>query len=298
MNSKLYKEPIPYQDNMLSIKIIQQVKPFFSAPPGSKQHYHKEIEMLYVQEGCLEMGIQDEHHRLEPGDILLIGSSQPHITKGVASERTVYLTLHFDLQPYYDPSMLVHYRYFAEIDSPLSHVNEMFRQHAKLRNDIGRAVLDIHREMESRSRGYNMAVSLLVKQILLTILRSDSDEAARSYERLPVYPLHLVLEYVESHLKDKIEMETISKMMNLSYSYFSKYFKRVMGLSFIEYVNIRRIKQAERLLLTKDGSIAAIAEQVGITNIAHFYELFKRYNRCSPKEYAQKLASSCSPTND
>ncbi|WP_442951555.1 helix-turn-helix domain-containing protein [Paenibacillus sp. GYB004] len=49
--------------------------------------------------------------------------------------------------------------------------------------------------------------------------------------------------------------------MNLSYSYFSKYFKRVMGLSFIEYVSIRRIKQAERLLLTMDGSIATIAEQ-------------------------------------
>ncbi|RKN84773.1 helix-turn-helix domain-containing protein [Paenibacillus ginsengarvi] len=295
MNTTMYKELIAYQDNMLNINIFQQIRHFHTPFPETKYHYHKEIEMLYVQEGCLEIGIQDELHRLEPGDVVLIGTSQPHLTYAVPSEKAIYLTLHFDLQSYYDPSMLVHYRYFAEIDNPLSRVNELFRQNAKLRNDIGRTVLDIHQEMERRSSGYKMAVSLLVKQMLLAILRSDLDEAARSQEQIPAYPLHLVFEYVERHLADKIEMETISKMMNLSYSYFSKYFKRVMGLSFIEYVNIRRIKQAERLLLTKDGSIATIAEQVGITNIAHFYELFKRYNRCSPKEYALKLATSGSP---
>jgi AraC-like DNA-binding protein len=291
MRNDLFKEPIPYQDSMLSIKVAQQIRPFFSASPGALQHYHKEIELLYVQEGGLRMCIQDEQHQLEPGDVLLVGSSQPHFTQGVTSERAVYLTLHFDLAPYYDPAMMIYYRYFAEIDSPLSRVNPLFRTNAKLRTAVGQVIVDIHSEMDTRTRGYTMAVNLLVKQLMLTILRNDPEEAAQSHDRLPAYPLHPVFDYVDRHLADKIEMEAISKMMNMNYYYFSKYFKRVMGLSFIEYVNIRRIKQAERLLLTQDVSVAAIAQQVGIPNVAHFYELFKRYNHCSPKEHVQKLSS-------
>lgn len=291
MSFDIYDEPIPYQDNMLCIKIYQQIRPFFLKPARGTWHYHKEIEVLYIQEGCLEMRTPEKQYRLAPGDVLLLGSSELHSTWSVSTDRVVYLVLHFDLQPYFDLPMSMYYRYFSEIDRPLSHVNELFPRNATLRSDIGRIILDIHREMENRLAGYDMAVSLLIRQLLLTLLRSDPIEAERNRERLPAAPLRHVIDYVDRHLSEKIEMETVSKMVSMSYCYFSKYFKKVMGLSFIEYVNIRRIKKAERLLLTEDANIAVIAERAGFTNMAHFYELFKRYNRCSPKEYIQKLMS-------
>lgn len=63
----------------------------------------------------------------------------------------------------------------------------------------------------------------------------------------------------------------------------------MLGISFTDYVNRRKIQKAERLLLTQNMKVTEIAEAVGIENMAHFYELFKRYTGCKPKEYTAKL---------
>ncbi|MNR56948.1 HTH-type transcriptional activator Btr [compost metagenome] len=79
------------------------------------------------------------------------------------------------------------------------------------------------------------------------------------------------------------------KLANMSYYYFVKFFKKAIGLSFTEYVNYRKIKWAERILLTKDLSIADVGERIGMPNMAHFYKTFKKYNDCSPKQYQRKM---------
>lgn len=75
----------------------------------------------------------------------------------------------------------------------------------------------------------------------------------------------------------------------MSYTYFSKFFQKCVGVSFTDYVNRQRIRKAEQLLITKTDIVTDIAVTVGIENMAHFYELFKRYNGCTPKEYVRKL---------
>ena len=99
-----------------------------------------------------------------------------------------------------------------------------------------------------------------------------------------------IIEFVDEHLANKINMEEVSRLASMSYSYFSKFFKKATGSSFTNYVNLRRIQTAERLLVTSDSSITAIAASVGIENMAHFYKLFKRHIGCTPKEYIHRLS--------
>jgi YesN/AraC family two-component response regulator len=54
-------------------------------------------------------------------------------------------------------------------------------------------------------------------------------------------------------------------------------------------VNFRKIKWAERILLTKDLSISEVGERIGMPNMAHFYKMFRKYNECSPKEFQKKM---------
>ena len=72
---------------------------------------------------------------------------------------------------------------------------------------------------------------------------------------------------------------------NLSYSYFSRSFKRVMNQSFTEYLNYVRITKAEQLLSTTDKSISEIADEVGFSTASYFIEQFKKYKQKSPKQY-------------
>ena len=84
-------------------------------------------------------------------------------------------------------------------------------------------------------------------------------------------------------------MEEVCRIANVSYYYFVKYFKKVMGMSFLEYVNFKKIKKAERMLLTQDVSVTQVADSIGMPNMAHFYKVFKKYNQCSPNEYRKKM---------
>lgn len=290
MNLDAFDERFKYMSNLLCIHILQVVKTYTRLSWNPRWHYHKELEFLYMEEGRMEIRLQDDSYLLEPGDVLVIGSMQPHITRKVDEHRLVYLVLHFDLQPYFDPALLLHFRFFSEIDRPLSALNEQIRQKAEMKSELARTILRIRHEMEQKTKGYEIAASLQVKHLLLTLLRYDDNEQAMPFEQANTPSLRAVLDYVEKHLSEKIQMADISSMMNMSYHYFSKYFKKVMGLSFVEYINVQRIKKAERLLLTEETGITEISSQVGIANTAHFYELFKRYNKCTPREYIRRLA--------
>jgi len=291
MNHDAYDEPIRYMNNVLCIHIWQVVKTYTHVNWNPRWHYHKELEFLYMQEGSMEIRVQDQLYRLDPGDVFVVGSMQPHITRKTDENKLAYLVLHFDLQPYFDPALLMHFRYFSEIDRPLCSLNGQIKQKEEMRAELTRTILLLFQELERKSIGYEIAASLQVRQLLLTLLRHDDSfrHAAVPYEQANAPSLRPVLDYVNLRLSEKIQMSEVSAMMNMSYHYFSKYFKKVMGLSFVDYINVQRIRKAERLLLTEDIGITEISERIGIANTAHFYELFKRINRCTPREYMRRL---------
>ncbi|WP_409343049.1 AraC family transcriptional regulator [Paenibacillus sp. MBLB4367] len=297
MDKEIYNEQVQYQNPILCIKIWRIEYGGKASEWGRRWHYHKELELLYVERGTMEVMIENEEPcTLHAGDVLLVGSSQLHNTRKKTDEPVSYIVLQFDLQPYFDPAMMVHYRFFAELEQPLSRLNYMFRQNADVNREVGGIIMDMHGEMNDRSRGYEIAASMLMKKILLLLVRNDRQELLQEYDTEGMSVIRPVIEHVDRHLETRILLEDVSGLANMSYSYFSRYFKKVMGISFIDFVNVRRIRKAERLLLTQDSSINRVAEQVGITNMAHFYELFRRYNECSPKEYVRKMSAAIQVT--
>jgi AraC-like DNA-binding protein/mannose-6-phosphate isomerase-like protein (cupin superfamily) len=289
----LLNEKIGYCDQILRLSISRQIRKEAAKLPV-RWHVHKDFELLLVEEGNVEIRLTDATYLLNPGDVLVIGPMEPHVTWRIHSDKLVYFVLHFDLQPYMDSTTLMHHRFFSDPDNPISSINRWIQADGHLRKRIGDTIVSIYEEIEGRAIGYEMAVSLLVKQLMLLILRSNPEMQALDQNR-PSAALRNVIDYVEKHLSEKIDMLEISKMANMSYHHFSKYFKKAMGLSFVEYVNMRRIKRAENLLLSESVNVSEIARKVGMTNMTRFYELFKHYNQCSPKEYVRKFHPSLRP---
>lgn len=73
------------------------------------------------------------------------------------------------------------------------------------------------------------------------------------------------------------------------FAIYEKFFKMKVGISFTEFVIRKRIAKAERMLAVSSKNITEIAAAVGIENMAHFYELFRRYIGCTPKQYKSKM---------
>jgi YesN/AraC family two-component response regulator len=252
-------------------------------------HYHKELEMLVVLDGKLDVYIEEELIQLQTDDVVLIGASELHRDRSWKLSGLNYIVFQFDLEHYFDESSIPYLRYFAEAGVSLSKLNYILQDNLSAKHEIVAHVKEIYEEWTAKVQGYEIAVSILIKRILLVLLRNDTRNVLGNKNPADLIRLKPVFTYIEQNLHTRIGVEEASKAVNISYYYFVKYFKKVLGISFMDYVNFKKIKKAEKILLTKDISIAQVGEAVGMPNMAHFYKIFKKINQCSPHEFRKKM---------
>jgi len=279
-----YHEIVPYDNPLLSIRIFQaQREPF----TRTDWHYHKQLELLLILNGQLDLHMEHDMLSLTAGKVAVLGTYELH--RDQCTSHLDYIVVQFDLEHFLDQNSISYMRYFSETHEPLSRVNYIFAEQPQIQLEVASRIRNILQEASKKEAGYEMAVSILIKQILLLLLRNDSRKVLSEQDPFDKLRLKPVLDYVEQHLTDRISVDEVCHIANMSYYYFVKFFKKSIGLSFTEYVNYRKVKRAERLLLTKDLSITEVGEKIGMPNMAHFYKMFKKYNDCSPKQYQKKM---------
>ena len=108
-------------------------------------------------------------------------------------------------------------------------------------------------------------------------VRSDALERLRpSIERLRRDPAH------------PPSAEAAAALCALSPAYFSRRFKRQIGLSWSDYVRTHRLHLASQRLLEGDCSAATIAGDLGFSSPSHFGEMFLRHFGMTPAAYRHR----------
>lgn len=91
--------------------------------------------------------------------------------------------------------------------------------------------------------------------------------------------------YVSLHLDKKVSLEEVAEHLFLNPSYFSRLFKKEIGLGFIEYVTQRKMERAKELLNQTEHSVGKICEMLGYDNHSYFIKTFKAHNGVTPADY-------------
>lgn len=91
------------------------------------------------------------------------------------------------------------------------------------------------------------------------------------------------IQYINEHYSTPITLEEISAYVNRNNQYFSSMFKKQMGCTYTEYLQMKRIKEAQSLLKGSTMTISEIAEQVGFTDPSYFSRVFKKIMGYSPR---------------
>lgn len=111
--------------------------------------------------------------------------------------------------------------------------------------------------------------------------RIEEDEQKTEMNRR----IHEIVVYINTHYKDKISLEFLSKKYYLSTYYLSRSFKAVTGFGFNDYLNQVRVLEAEKLLLNTNATILEIAMKVGFGSSTNFGRVFKTYKGVTAKVY-------------
>ena len=97
-----------------------------------------------------------------------------------------------------------------------------------------------------------------------------------------------VLIYIEQNLKDKISLDLLAGVSNLSKFEFSRRFKYQIGTSPMMYVQKMKILSARDQIFS-DTNITQLAYEYNFTDISHFSKYFKKHIGVSPMKYKLKL---------
>lgn len=97
-----------------------------------------------------------------------------------------------------------------------------------------------------------------------------------------------VLNYIDEHFSDDIELEALCKIIGVSPQYLCRLFRDRLGIRPLEYIARRRIQQAKVYLAEGGKTVKEIAADVGYRDASYFGAVFKRCEGVSPKEYMRR----------
>jgi len=99
---------------------------------------------------------------------------------------------------------------------------------------------------------------------------------------LAPWQLRRVIEYMEEKFPCRIELGTLSGMINLSQSHFSRAFKTSTGMAPYQWQLHLRIRRAQSMLASSDTSLSEVAHATGFADAVHFGRTFRKLVGVSP----------------
>lgn len=101
--------------------------------------------------------------------------------------------------------------------------------------------------------------------------------------------INLTVTYIKEHLADNLTVKDTAKALTVNANYLSSLFHKEMGITFIDFVNKERTRQALGLLVHTNLQIQQIASMVGYNNTSYFTKQFLRFQGVTPSHYRKGM---------
>lgn len=134
--------------------------------------------------------------------------------------------------------------------------------------------------------GMDLAIEGLLLYSFSKVCHFQKTESiARKTDKDTKHMLH-VKQYIDSHYTESdLNLEKVSDIFSYNYKYLSHEFKKSLGISFTQYLNNLRLKNAKHLIDCGICSVTEIALQSGYRDTMYFSKIFHKFFGLSPKEY-------------
>lgn len=261
-------------------------------------HHHPELQLVYIIEGRGDLYIGDSITSFGPKSLFLIGSNQNHIFKSAPEyfEKDSSKTSRSISVFFHEKSLGENFFNISEM-STIRHLIERSKRGIYFYPQVAELIGERLCKLTQKS-GFSKFIEILNILNELACIQSFEYLAKVCSKNPPTdqesSKVNDVINYILTHYKEDIELETIAAVAHYSKAAFCKFFKQHTRKTFSEFLNEVRISQACKLLQQGDLSISRIGYESGYNNISHFNRQFKKHTGLTPSKYAEKFKESLS----
>ncbi len=226
-------------------------------------HWHIESELIFAEKGSAEVMADNDLYGLSEGYCVFIRSGAVHYIK--AESDSVISVMKID-------SQLIS----AEFGT-LAPVCPLLER----KYDVSEAFEKIRQEISNGEKYYEVICSGLALALTAEIFRNEKTSSSEISSGSGAYKK--LLRIISERFAD-ITFDEAAEIMCFSKPYFSKYFRRMSGMTFSEYLNIVRVSEAVKMLSKGNMSAGETAVAAGFGTIRSFNRVFKQYTGFTPRE--------------
>lgn len=236
-------------------------------------HFHRQMEMLYLESGRKEVVIDGEVFQIEAGDVCISFPNQMHEYRFLEESRCYLLLMSIEDLDEYRQELTE-----CLPANPIVKKTELPEYFPALWHEL----YDNYVETEDIRR--SKAIGRMLFSIVFSGLEMKSGRSLTNMSGIQD-----VLEYIAKHYTEEISIEQVAKMTGFSVSSLSRIFSKKMHTTFTAYVNMLRVLKAQKRLRKTDKGIDEIAAECGFKSRRTFFRIFRANCGCTPGEYRKQL---------
>lgn len=262
-------------------------------------HSHNFYEINIVVEGKGAHYVEDNVVKTRPGDVFAF---PPGVKHGYWSEKDLKI-FHLILPKYVldkhskDLEKFSGYHILFEIEPFIrkNYSENMFLKLTKSQLNNLKTLMD--NMIDILTRGQTQEAKYMFELQSLLMIGELSHYINEKYQTVPVgdtpddITMVKTIEFLRNSYYEKIKVDDLAKMANLSRSTYLRKFSSMMKKTPSEYLTEIRIKKSCEFLENAELSITYIAHACGFFDCSHFIRVFTKYNSTTPENYRKRVIS-------
>lgn len=265
---------------------------FFSVHPESigtvtAPHIHSSLEFIYVKRGTFEVTVDNRcRMTVQPESMLVFRANTIHTIVHMNGYDSLYYVLKVA------PSLLFQ-NFGGDLQS--KYLLPFLQKRADdvvciSETEIPLSVKNVWNDMiveERQNELFYVAERINASRLLLALVRSvlcpQSSSCLQDISERTITQIYDTVNYINDNFAYDITPVECAERIHISYGYFAKLFRNVMGKTFKEYLLDVRMSHAHTMLLASDISVTEIALACGYSNLSYFVAEYRRVFGQTPK---------------
>jgi len=263
-------------------------------------HSHEYMQIWYVNSGSCTHIVENKSYRLPPKSLLILPPFVKHSFED-ASDDLCFIGCEFPLEIITEDNImstrrghhLLEFSYMEIFETAVCSTKACYIPSLSCQVVIEKILFEMLEELHKREPFFEVVLKANLLQFLAQLARDYESNYEKSKISLDYKNyIETALVYIDMHYYERLYIRDIARVVAMSESYFSYFFKNVTGYTFVDYLNQVRVKKAEDLLQNSLLPVVEISDGVGFSDNAYFNRVFKKYTGISPALFRKQKSEN------
>lgn len=251
-------------------------------------HWHNAVELIMPMKNEYIVNVSGIDYFIPENDVLIVPPGELHSMPAIEGRRLIFQCDNSILGevPALEPAM-------RSMNTPVLIGSIMDRE---LHILAKKTMLDIMSLYNSELELADVKIYLKIIELFMAlreyqleqqklILDFDEEKADEYNEKFGT-----VMKYIDTNYMYDITLDQLADVAGYSKYHFSRIFKQYNSMSYLQYINARRTRAAESLLLDPNMPVTEVAMRSGFKSLTTFNRIFKEIKHCTPSDFKKLYA--------